>query len=130
MPARPTYRASRSAPKLGLWRAALSRHTAHRTWDTAHTRTPRTPRTYRIPHIPHRTLHTPRFRQHDENEDGFLESDEFISLMSTDPQIRKYLSIDLNGYITDMTARDAVEKKSFGRKAFKDGIVNGWSTVF
>jgi len=71
-----------------------------------------------------------RFRQHDENEDGFLESDEFISLMSTDPQLRKYLSIDLNGYITDMTARDAVEKKSFGRKAFKDGIVNGWSTVF
>ena len=31
--------------------------------------------------------------------------------MSTDPQIRKYLSIDLNGYITDMTARDEVEKK-------------------
>ena len=50
--------------------------------------------------------------------------------MSTDPQIRRFLSIDLNGFMADITARDAAEKTAFGRKAFKDGISNGWSTVF
>ena len=66
----------------------------------------------------------------DDDCDGFLECDEFVELVRSDPALRQFLGVHLGNLLADLNARDKEEQRQFGPKAFRDGIFDSWDRVF